>query len=641
MRSVVVEERSARVEWLVFLGTIGFLGLVYLGHLNSFWALAGDGDFFLAMARNWHQGEGLWHNGQPARTVPPGWPVLLGTAIGVSPKLLTLKLINVASLLLFFASMFRVGRRVASLSAVTLATLGVGMAPDVVAMGWQFLSDPPFCAAAGIATLAACKTGEAQRLLPTTVYLLITILFACIAMTMRWTGVLAVPLYAAALFSRHPFWQAATWPRWLAFGLTATAVFVVFQLQRSLLPLSDAQLAALVDDRYPAFMVVSYDLINQHNNPGILDFVDRFSGSGRYVSSLIWEPLATMKLTHDFVDDFGWIVWIAAAGGIIVVTRQHRWLGLGALAYCLPVMFTWPQAIERYLLLAMPLLLALALEGVLPVLHVIGHLIRAIHTRLGDSFSRRGIPIVQRVAVGVVAATLTLEILMLAMTLQVFRGPLEQSKRAKNPGTTRIGHFGDRFSGGVYRGLPAVAEWIDRRGQPGSEIAVSEGNYNLGRTTYVHGWMRALHLLTDRPIQPVPPPLSKPLETSPETIDWLRSRGIRYYVYFPRHSRALHFRGGQMERSLFTGQSPYSVSQARMNAEDWRLYEVDLDPAMLYVARPKPGQEIGWRRVPISVRGIEPWKGVWPSRVPHVDGPRWEVDPKPKGLAESIDGGRT
>ena len=629
----LVGSRPARTEWLVFAAAIGLLTLAHLAHLNGFWALAGDGDFYLAMARNWYQGEGLWHNGQPARTVPPGWPVLLGTAIGVTPKLVSLKLINIACLITFLAAVFRAGRRVASLRAVAIATVVVGLAPDVIAMGWQFLSDPPFCAAAGLALLAACKAGEAEQGgLAWIVYLLTAALFACIAMTMRWTGVLALPLYAGALFHRQRFWHASTVPQWIGFAVLAASVLAVFQLQRAMLPLDEAELAARVDQRYPAFMVGSYDLINQHNDPGILDFAERFSGSGRYVSSLVWEPLATMKLTHGFVDRAGWLVWIVAAGGIVVATRHRRWLALGAALYCLPVMITWPQAIERYLLLAMPIVFALALDGVVPTVVGFSRVVRQLNDRVGVVASSWLLSAGRRLAVGIVVATLSLEIAMLAMTVNVFRGPMDQAKRARNPGTTRAGNFGDRFSGGVYRGLPAIAEWIDRRGTPGSEIGVSEGNYNLGRTTYVHGWMRALHLLTDRPIQPVPPKFSKPLESSQDTVDWLRRNNVRYYVYFPKHSRALHFRGGQMERSLFTGQSPYSVSQARMSDEDWRLYEIDLDPAMTYVALPKPGEEVGWRRVPISVRGIEPWRGVWPRRVPFVHGPRWEVQPPPVGL---------
>lgn len=628
--SPLVAPRAAWVEWTVWSLTLGLLATIYALHLNPYWALAGDGDFYLAMARNLAQGEGLWHNGQPVATVPPGWPALLAAAMTITSRLGVLKLLNVACLLIFLGAMFRVGRRTAPLGVVTGATLLVGLSADVVAMGWFFLTDPPFCAVGALAVLAALKVGESVNArrgdLGWGWWAAATILLAAVSVTIRWPGILLVPLLAAALLQGAAWWRPRLDRRWATLLLTTTAVVATFFIQRALLPIDGQH---LVDSRYPAFMTGEYDLINSYGNPEPIEYLYRFSGSGRYISSLIWEPLASMKATYTAVDYFGWVVWIAWLAGAVVTAMRRRWLLLGAGAFCLPIMITWPQAVERYLLIAMPLILAGAMVGVVPLCRGIA---RLFHRRRkpAEAGEREGglVAFGHWAAVGLLVVTFALQGFMLWVTINVFRSAYGVTDDRGND----LGRqFHQRFSGGIHRRLPAIAFWIERNADPHAEIGISQVNNNRSRYTRVHGFMRALHTLTDRPIQTVPYSLGKPLEESPETVEWLREHDVRYYVYLPRYDQTLHFRGGQLEKMLFDDAPLYRVSERELREQDWRLYEVFDEPPASKLGLPRPfwapPKAPGWRRVPVS--GGNPH---WPRTVPHLSKPAPRPDPMPRGL---------
>src|SRR5688572_9778499 len=109
--SLYINPMPQWMELLLWAAVLALIFTAYWNLLNPYWCLGSDGDFFLAVARNVAQGEGLTHNGNPVGTTPPGWPLILAAGIHISAKLTALKLINIAALLFFFGAGWWIMRR--------------------------------------------------------------------------------------------------------------------------------------------------------------------------------------------------------------------------------------------------------------------------------------------------------------------------------------------------------------------------------------------------------------------------------------------------------------------------------------------------------------------------------------------------
>src|SRR5262245_44257855 len=80
---------------------VAVLVVIYALLLNPYWVRHGDGEVFLAIARNLVQGHGYQFNGQPVQIAPPGWPLVLAAAMNLTNQLLWLKLLPMLSVIGF------------------------------------------------------------------------------------------------------------------------------------------------------------------------------------------------------------------------------------------------------------------------------------------------------------------------------------------------------------------------------------------------------------------------------------------------------------------------------------------------------------------------------------------------------------
>ena len=160
--------------------------------------------------------------------------------------------------------------------------------------------------------------------------------------------------------------------------------------------------------------------------------------------------------------------------------------------------------------------------------------------------------------------------------------------------------FYGRFEGGMQAGLVDAAHWIVTNVPPGDEIAVSGVMTFRGRPPYAtERWLRATNSLIDRPVQMVPPGLSKDLIESPATEAWLRRRGVRWYLWQPRVHSFWHLQTGGLEGWLLDGRSFFKTAVPTEQMR-WKLYEIVPGGPVRLV---EPPQIIGWpKRVPMLHR---------------------------------------
>lgn len=576
----------------MWLGAGMLIAAGYVALLNPYWSLNSDSDFYLGLARNLAQGEGFEHNGNPVGLTPPGWPLLLAGAMQLTPKLGFLKLINTADLLVFLAVGWWVLRRAFSPWITATAILLVGLSPIVVEMNWLFLSDPSFCALAICTVWAAMRANESPR--GFWAWALLCALLAALATTFRWTGILLLPLIGAALFDGAIWWRLRLEKRWIALGLAAVFAFGTFFGLRLVMP---AELER-VDPRFPATMVGKYELVNSARITGPLDYVGRLGNAGYYLGEFLWLPIAKTKLAQTFCGRLGTVLVVCCIAAAITAARQRRWLLLGAICYCLPIVMTWPSVVPRYLLAAMPIIIAGALAGMWLVL---GALAEAVlewidHRRQGARESLLAAGQRRRFTAQGFATASVCAFVFITMAMQGIAYVMEFKVARSNR------QFGRIVDAGIHRRLPSIARELDALDVRPGDVAVSERQQRRTWVNRTHSYMRALYALTDRPVRAVPFRLSRELEDHPETLDWLRERGVRYYAYLPAYDTTLHYRGGRLEEFIFENRSLMRTPEEQLQETDWRLYEID------------DSFEGGFRLVELKPSGP-------PKRVPHLRDP--------------------
>lgn len=579
-------------EMALWLAAGLLIAAAYVALLNPYWSLNSDSDFYLALARNLAQGEGFVHNGNPVGLTPPGWPLLLAGAMQITTKLGMLKLVNTTALLVFLAVGWWVLRRVFGPWITATAILLVGFSPIVVEMNWLFLSDPSFCALAICTVWAGQRAHESGR--GFWAWVVLCALLAASATTFRWTGILLLPLIGAALFDGAIWWRLRLEKRWLALGLVAGFAFGTFFGLRLVMP---AELDR-VDPRFPATMVGKYELVNSARITGPLDYVGRLGNAGYYLGEFLWLPIAKTKLAQTFCGRLGTVLVVCCIAAAIAAARRRRWLLLGAICYCLPIVMTWPSVVPRYLLAAMPILVAGALAGLGLVMGAMGEAVLEWIDRWNKGGRESPLPAAQRrrfTAHGFAAASVG-SFVVLTMALQSIAYVMEYNVARSNR------QFGRIVDGGIHRRLPSIARELDALDVQPGEVAVSERQQRRTWVNRTHSFMRALYAMTDRPVRAVPFRLSRELEGHPDTLEWLREHGVRYYAYLPPYDTTLHYRGGRLEAFIFEDRALLRIPEEQLQETDWRLYEID------------DSFEGGFRRMELPPSGP-------PKRVPHLSAP--------------------
>jgi hypothetical protein len=568
-------------ELLLWAAVILLIALAYSQLHNPFWSVGSDGDFFFAVARNVVQGQGLWHNGNPVGTTPPGWPLLLAAGMKLTPEIGILKLINSSALLIFFAAGWWVLRRFFGALVTAIATLLIAFSPAVTMMSWSFLSDPSFAALAALAVYAALRARESWETAAASAgggvvgmvagifWPVACIVLVTLSVTVRWPGILLIPVIGAVLLDGDAWWRPRLDRRWIALAVAALTTFAMFFLLRHMVPPPEG---FVIDERFPPTMVGKYELVNTERITGVGDVIKCLRNGGRYLSEPLWSPLARAKWAARPLGRVGWVLVVAGLLATVLAARRRRWLLLGAIAYCVPIVLTWPSPVARYLLPVLPILIAGVLAGLpIGVRFIAERVIGAGDWVAGLGSAQQPEEVHARrrwIAHGFGAAVVSGVVLITLL-----------SQATAYYGDYYIMRSDDLFEetidAGVHRRLPSVATVLAERDVQPGEVAISERKAIRRWKIRTHGWMRALYALLDRPVRAVPFELSLPLEESPATLDWLRSEGVRYYAWLPPSKVTLsHYRTGRLETLLVDDQFPFPISERQLREGDWWLYEI-------------------------------------------------------------------
>ncbi len=166
----------------------------------------------------------------------------------------------------------------------------------------------------------------------------------------------------------------------------------------------------------------------------------------------------------------------------------------------------------------------------------------------------------------------------------------------------------------MNRDLVSISHYLVYHVPPEDEIAVSGKRLINRSSATTNGWIRAVNAATGRSIQVVPNTLSEDPTQSPETTRWLRLRGVRWYLWQPRHHVVHHFRSGAIETYFFQGVSPFRARPDDLERMQWVLFEIPPDGSP--ARRVEFPAKRNWpRRVPLldPTEGAPSRRGIWPG----------------------------
>ena len=580
-----------RLDRRVFFWLMAFLTVAYLLLQNGYWVRGGDGEVYLAIGRSLLRGEGFVYNGNPVGLVPPGWPAILAAAMWVSPAFGFLKLIPMASLLIFYACMYRVGRRFAGPAACAIAVGMTAFLYPILPLSFWFHSDGAFCGIAGLALLLAVQVGEGRDGWGR-IALCCGLMAASISV--RWQGLIWWPLIAGAIMTgRHPkrFFRAAPADRnparrldrqWVAVGVTLLVTLATFVALRHMLRVAPDE----INRRYNTFMAENYGLANKTEPIGLDVYWGRFLDTKSWVSSLLWEMAARSRPTRALADEMAVAALVPMVAGLAVCVRRREWLWLGVVGYWLVLIIDWTHPIARYIAPIAPLLLLAAWIGVRdPLTWGADWLDRQLRrpARLGV-FRRLPRRWPRVVPYGFLAAMVS--------SVVLFNGAMYAME-------LRIARSGERFEklydAGFDDSHARIGAWLRLNAPADMEVASTVYTFTgdgPGRKTF--GPRRVAVFLADRPVMDAPDDMS--YLPSRSLIDWAAANNVRYYLFQGRTMRFLHFR-----------HAPWDPPPPPDMDMDWHLYLFHRGRATeIYVDNPiaptaVPGLENYKRQNPLDV----------------------------------------
>lgn len=623
------------VPWRWLATAIVPLALVYLSMLNRYWVPSGDGEVYTCIARALVKGEGLMFNGQRAAIAPPGWPLVLSWAMRVSPEFLFLKLVTTASMLGALVVAFFICRRFVSDRAAAATILLTGTLSTLYPLTYWMHTEAFFCLLGFGAILIAFRIAE-RRALPVVETPLLLFLLAFGAFT-RWPGVLHIVLVVPILLSggRRPWARPS---RWLTVALVCAVSVGTFRGTYRYLQPTAAEKAAYAkantapesegDSEQPiepemplpttgpitttAPTTTQPALTNDAQTPGWADvggrdakrgpvgeFLNRISIAGRWFAWLLWQPTRfgqSVRAIDAAAMAFGWlsILLLAATmfGGL--ARRNFFWVGLAAYTGGLCVL--WPNPNARYFVPVAPFILAGVLLGIAQLNAWVDARLWHRRALADDPHNPPAEPGIvepsdpqtgalrlvggwKLLALVFVVATLASNLPLLAVDISIFRSS----------------DFYGRYEAGSNKDLIAAAQFI--RENPRGPICVSERYENLGRARWSKYGVRALHLLTDRPILPMQHKAKMAVRPTDDNVRKWLNKGVNdvdYYVYQTEWKpwRVWHFQLSPELQQKLTGRPAFNAGRSG----GWELWG---------------RKNASYRPIPIDPKDFEP-----PTRVP-------------------------
>ena len=418
-----------------------------------------------------------------------------------------------------------------------------------VLMLW-FHSDPPFLAMSWAALLLAVQAGERWRDAPRRrgPWLWRTVLALALlagAIATRWPGILWGPIVAVAFLGPRPLWTGsgdgdgksvklalrprrldAMWVAALTAGVVTFAVFFALRYALKVDPLT-------VDPRYDTFVVGNYDLVNQEDRPTLYTHLNRLLRAPEWVSVLYWNELGhspgkvlgiPVALYFSRLAAVTMLPLLVAVAIGVIYRRQ--WLWVGGMAAWLPVVATWPHAIDRYSAPVAPLLVCGTILGTFQLSKILALAAR----RRSD----RTVRLARLAPFALMAVPLGVIVLYNGSRygLEVW---------AKSDYLTR-------YEGGVQPGLNRIGAYLRQNAAAtGGEVAVSRlgfrgGEDDRARRIRVRGVRRNLVFVSDTPAVDVPAmesfdPLARGGTAEDWFVDFAARNRVRYFVLMPHHRR--------------------------------------------------------------------------------------------------------
>lgn len=542
---------GALTDRIAFPATVAILLGIFLLVHNPYWVPGGDSDVYTAIARNLALGKGYRFNGQPVGMVPPGWPMVMAGVMKVAPYFSVLKFVTLFCMLGSLAISYWICRRFASPAITALVILLSGLLSHIYSLTFWLHSDALFCLISSAAILIAFQWRESGQTLWRAIVL---VLLCCVAVFVRWAGLLTWLLVAAVLIedelkpSRNARWTLA-----LVTGLIAALTF--FGIRRALTVPKDVQVAAsdfggateeaptAVVEKADNAVATTYDLFNPSKG-GFKGLIARGLRWGNWISYLLWQPMR-LGGNNPAIGVFALLIgWIVLSPLLLLGYRsilQRQWLWPALLLYSLALVSNWPAPNARYLVPVAPLIILGIFNGMDLAQQRINH----------PKFAR-----FSKVLLG-----------YFVVSMIVCNGALwgvdVYVARSKN--------FYGAYEAGLEQDLISAGQWLTQKGAGDVEIGICWRYSNLGRLRYSPTGLRALNLLTDRAIVRVPDKYTRGGDphTNPNMLAWAHGLNIKYVLYQTEVTpwRLFHFRVGWLQEWM-TGEP------AQDSGAGWRLYEV-------------------------------------------------------------------
>jgi hypothetical protein len=548
---------------IVFPVLLGALLLLYLLLQNPYWVPAGDSELYTAAARNMARGDGYTFNGQPIAIIPPGWSWLMSLVMRVSPYFLPLKLLTMTCMIGALACAYWIVRRFVSPIQAAGVILLTAILSHVYQATYWLISESSFCLVSTAAVLVAMQIAEGRKHW----WRVLLLLALCMgAVAIRWAGVLGMMIVIAALLDRQ--WRPRLDITWIAAVLVIVVTMGAFLGWRRALHGTPQQVAAQSDavtgtgediGTVPVTDVSAPMTSGEANQSAKSyqlfptgSYADRLLNWGRWFSYLYWQPFraaAADPRLLKLATAVGWLI-IALLGVVVVVgVTQKRWIWLATGVYAGALALGWTNVNARYY---MPIAFLLTLGIFLSTDQLVAWLRRS---KLRYAIYGGFIVFVSSVAVCNAA--------LYAVEMSIARSD----------------RFYAKYETGLNMSLISACQYLTALPQPphDREVAVSQSYTNLGRSKASPFGLRATVLLTARQVitprmkDSQIPPLA-PGNRPKGVRTWLKSKGVKYYLYQPEISpwRVWHFRMGWFEK-MQTGKT------AEKDTAGWQLYRVDDD----------------------------------------------------------------
>lgn len=496
------------------------LFFLYLILQNGLWTPSSDSDFYLTLARNLARSGELAFNELPVVKIPPGWPFTLSAAMRLSPSFAFLNLMPMILMLVYLAVWNRILIRLTDPATAGWATLATGLLFAAYKLSSVQYSDPMFLAIYSLTVLAALKARRKALLLAGA--LMAT--GACMAVTVRWAGVICLAVYLGALAQHcHTIELKRQMPLASVLFMLMLATFVGTRL--TLQSLGDGVDLSHYND-YESTLAVPRSL-KSLLNPA--HYGSNLARAGNWISWLLWPPMElgqTCPAVGIGVNILGFIILGFYLLHIIRWPPEERWLWVGGLLYFMIVATIWTRPNVRYVLPIAPMLLAGAFGG-----------IRSTAERFRHPFPRTTSRVVLIVAVVSVIGTNA--------------GLYLVSARV-----ARSDNFYSLYNAGEYDQLISISEHIRLSSNKAGPIVVSPDYININRPRVNTSAFRSLAFLTGRQVRFAPASVAE-LDTLSATTDWMKQIGARFYVNRPPVSpwRVWHFRAPALQK-MITGHEP-------------------------------------------------------------------------------------